>query len=66
MNHQLPQSEPTNSKSNEQTEVIERWVAGGATEYSVDGGRVWWSKEQFKAAQRAANLPQLKEKDSDV
>ena len=32
-------------------EVIERWVAGGATEYSVDGGKVWWTKEQFKAAQ---------------
>ena len=29
-------------------EVIERWVAGGATEYSVDGGETWWTKEQYK------------------
>ena len=31
-------------------EVIERWDAGG-TEYSVDGGVNWWTKEQFQAIQ---------------
>ena len=31
-------------------EVIERWDAGG-TEYSVDGGVNWWTKEQYKAIQ---------------
>ena len=31
-------------------EVIERWDAGG-TEYSVDGGTNWWTKDQLKAIQ---------------
>ena len=46
----------TDPKENtDSIEVIERWAdKGGDTEYSVDGGKVWWTKEQYDAVKAYA------------
>ena len=39
--------------SDESVEIIERWIAGGYTEYSGDNGENWFTKKQWNHINQA-------------